>query len=502
MKKIILVLIVSAMTFFLPSDVFAYDFKFTYEKDVESCFTGLRVTPSYDNNGEMDGYFLFLKSTIIKMNLENEMLFEKKYADFNTLLFVDTISKKNTDYTVSGDADLLFIFSDDNGNEILKKQYGGNGYDSAMAHFNSYNNAGVFDGYVVVFYTDSSDLNVDPGYVMLKMDPNGNIIYEKNINAFIYTKMLDVLGVVDIKNKMIDSSIVFTYYNSIQRLRIKGVPMGTNTTILWEKNPDIKISNINYSYNKDGVVDGVIAVGYDNNGIGTIVKYDLDGNEVFKSTYNSDVKSVFNDFSNSWTPDGYDGYIVTAVSSNNKTLILKYGYDGKLISEIVFLDNRTLLFNVVESYDSDVERNGYFLYSVGAYSFTNITANDDANACDNIVIARYTYDKFPVVKETSESGVITVNPKAYPGEVVKVDVEVKEGYSLKKIVVKDENGNEIEVSSDGTFIMPEGKVTVSAIYNRIVNPDTVSACYVVLGIILIIAIGSAIVTRERSKESA
>lgn len=61
----------------------------------------------------------------------------------------------------------------------------------------------------------------------------------------------------------------------------------------------------------------------------------------------------------------------------------------------------------------------------------------------------------------------------------------------------DESGKEIEVSKDGTFVMPEGKVTVTAIYSRISNPETVSACYVVLGIILLISIGTLIVQKKK-----
>ena len=60
-----------------------------------------------------------------------------------------------------------------------------------------------------------------------------------------------------------------------------------------------------------------------------------------------------------------------------------------------------------------------------------------------------------------------------------------------------ETGKEIEVSKDGTFVMPEGKVTVTAIYSRISNPETVSACYVVLGIILLISIGTLIVQKKK-----
>ena len=84
------------------------------------------------------------------------------------------------------------------------------------------------------------------------------------------------------------------------------------------------------------------------------------------------------------------------------------------------------------------------------------------------------------------------------GDTIKVKVTTKEGYVLKRIVVMDESGKEIEVTADGTFIMPEGKVTVTAIYNKITNPETVSACYIVLGIILLISIGILIVNKQKT----
>ncbi len=83
-------------------------------------------------------------------------------------------------------------------------------------------------------------------------------------------------------------------------------------------------------------------------------------------------------------------------------------------------------------------------------------------------------------------------------DTIKVKVTPKEGYVLKRIVVMDESGKEIEVTADGTFIMPEGKVTVTAIYNKITNPETVSACHIVLGIILLISIGTLIVNKQKT----
>ena len=122
------------------------------------------------------------------------------------------------------------------------------------------------------------------------------------------------------------------------------------------------------------------------------------------------------------------------------------------------------------------------------------------NDCTNLIIAKYTYDTFPVAKKETDGGAITVKSDAYPGELVKVKISVKEGYTLARIIVKDENGKEIEVNSDGTFVMPEGKVTVSAIYKIVTNPDTVSAAYMVLGIVLLIAVGSLIVVKQKDNK--
>ena len=83
-------------------------------------------------------------------------------------------------------------------------------------------------------------------------------------------------------------------------------------------------------------------------------------------------------------------------------------------------------------------------------------------------------------------------------DTIKVEVTPKESYVLKRIVVKGESGKEIEVTNNGTFIMPEGKVTVTAIYNKITNSETVSACYIVLGIILLISIGALIVNKQKT----
>ncbi len=112
---------------------------------------------------------------------------------------------------------------------------------------------------------------------------------------------------------------------------------------------------------------------------------------------------------------------------------------------------------------------------------------------------KFSYPTYDIVKETTEEETISVDNNATAGKVVKVGVTPKEGYILKKITVLDENDKEIEVRDDGTFIMPEGKVTISAVYSRITNPNTVSACLTILAIIVLMYLGTFLVLKHEKK---
>ena len=69
------------------------------------------------------------------------------------------------------------------------------------------------------------------------------------------------------------------------------------------------------------------------------------------------------------------------------------------------------------------------------------------------------------VDEETENGTLSVEPaSAAEGETVTVNAEPADGYVVDKITVTDGNGNEIEVSEDGTFIMPSGPVEVTATF--------------------------------------
>ncbi len=75
---------------------------------------------------------------------------------------------------------------------------------------------------------------------------------------------------------------------------------------------------------------------------------------------------------------------------------------------------------------------------------------------------------YPVKPSSTENGNITVSPKdAAEGMTVTVTVTPDEGYELDKLIVKDKDGNEIEVTEkDGkyTFTMPAAAVDISATF--------------------------------------
>ena len=486
LKRCIFILIILVITFLFPYKTNALELTLSYSAS-NGC--GFTMLPSYDNTGSIDGFLFLDGGTNIKYGLDNKLIYKKYYdSNLGEIVVENIYSNVDSEYNIAGSSDLLITGYDKDGNQLFIKQYGGNGEDEYISYFKSYNDFGINDGNVVVFRTDSSDLDVIPGYVMVKFDLNGGVVWKKNINDY-YSG--DLYYVVD--NKV--DSIFYIKNSSLEK---KGIISQS-----WEKNTNIDLYSFDYSYDKNGNFDGVILVGA-NNDTGIIIKYDLDGNIIFSTVYDkSDVYSYFTAGMASYLPDGtYDGYVVIAVTSDNKTLLLKYNYEGIKVYEKTISDSSNINFAIFNNYDSSGRKNGYLLYERGIAMREDDSNTEIYSRKDNCYyrVLKYTYDMFSVAKEETSEGTITVKSDAYPGEMVKVKVLVKEGYSLARIIVKDESGKEIEVNSDGTFVMPEGKVTVSAIYKRITNPDTVSAAYMVLGVVLLIAVGSLIVIKNKNRD--
>ena len=140
------------------------------------------------------------------------------------------------------------------------------------------------------------------------------------------------------------------------------------------------------------------------------------------------------------------------------------------------------------SYDDSGEFNGYI-----------VTGYDEGNKKE--YITKFTYPKKLIESKNSDVEVIS---DVYPGKTVTVKAKEKTGYVVKRIVVKDSSGEEIEVSDDGTFVMPDADVSIEVIYekrieNILTNPKTSSALCVALAIISISLLGTFIVKNKKMK---
>ena len=217
-----------------------------------------------------------------------------------------------------------------------------------------------------------------------------------------------------------------------------------------------------------------------------LLNLEAKGQEVFKKTIENyglyTIKS-------SRLPNGtYDGYVasVTNIGEDIGTAILKFDLSGNLINENTFDETIFFIDCSINNYSSAGFQNGLIFLS---------------RTDEGLLQLKFSYKTYEIAKETTNEGTISVDPSAIPGEIVRISVTPKDGYSLKRIVVMNENGKKVEVNSDGIFIMPEGKVTVLALYNKIINPDTISAFYIVLATIILILFGTVLITKIKDKNN-
>ena len=79
---------------------------------------------------------------------------------------------------------------------------------------------------------------------------------------------------------------------------------------------------------------------------------------------------------------------------------------------------------------------------------------------------------YPVTADKAQNGTVSVSPaRAAKGTTVTISVKPENGYQLASLTVRDSNGNEIAVTKQVddryTFVMPDGKVSVEPVFDRI-----------------------------------
>ena len=164
--------------------------------------------------------------------------------------------------------------------------------------------------------------------------------------------------------------------------------------------------------------------------------------------------------------------------------MVAYDLEGNKLWEETTPNNEAYT-KIIESYNKSGIQNGYLLIS--------------SNKEQKSVLTKYLFKEYEITTKETNKGEISIKEKAVVGSKIKLNVTPKDGYLVKKIVIKDEQGRNLKVD-DNTFTMPEGNVIVEASFAKVANPYIVTIGYIVLGIVLLIAISSHIIIKQKEND--
>ena len=518
MKKRYL-LIILFMLMIIPIKTYAADLNLSLKKTSKyNCNMRQTILPTYDKGAKVDGYLFCTAEEVedsddkifcTRYDLSNNVLWEKEVSNFENMSIQLLSSDASEEFEVKGTSDILITkYDDENAGEVKwQVQYGGNSRDLYYKILDCYDKNGDLAGYLLIGITWSTDIqNIKPGYLMVMFDLDGNKLWEKNI--------------VNLANEIVDeNTITFAGEYQIGKMTMDKLEE------VFVKDNDMYINKFIESKNAAGEVDGYIAVGsgvsdfyipndffgVTNNELSTeintsnvIIKYDLDGNVVWKKALADYVSSALFDVVLSKnlnvTVDGYIG-VGTVINEIEETqeieikgIVIKYDLDGNVVWQKFHEEKDTYLMTIAENYNSSGIFNGYMIAG-------KIVEQPEAeDICDlKDYILKYTYSELKIKTTVSKGGSVNIDNRALPGEVVKINVTPDEGYVIEKITVLDSDGKEIEIK-DNSFTMPEGEVSVKVTFARLSNPQTAAIGYTIVLIILITCIATFTVKNQKQQE--
>ena len=184
---------------------------------------------------------------------------------------------------------------------------------------------------------------------------------------------------------------------------------------------------------------------------------------------------------------------------NNSLEDLKNDYYERIKEKEDDMNGNFIGYNIVGTHWC----NGIPMNSTNTKGTMKLLTNtsESTNVCNGFsagLLLKYTYPKFPIIKEETKNGTIEIDKEAIAGTTVKLKIKAKTGFYADEIIVTDENGNKIEVK-DNSFVMPEGKVNVRVIFKRIINPETLSTISIIVIIALLMFIGTIITIKKKKR---
>lgn len=456
MKRFFLTLMVSAFLL-LPFSVRAVDLEKSFEVsfDLNNFVGDIYSMTSYDDSGNVDGYIIYSEDRKIyrKYDLNNKNIWDKS-----------NITVKDLDVTINSNDNFLIKKINPDTNEVLWQKKV-NGY--IYRYFYSYNDSGTVDGYLMHFAANSKYSFLIPGNYIIKYDLNGNVLWSKNYDNGFYRFLNVANQSVEFYAKYGNHGSCYVCANDIlsgTEINCESIGIRNSTNMLVHDNELIVV-----------VVGGLFST---SDVKSKMLKFDIAGIKTFERNLDFDFfpSAVINNKLSDGTPVGilmglyFDdfGYAFTS-----------YDYDGNLIWKKELSYEPSF---IAESYDETGEFNGYI-----------ITGYDGVNKKG--YITKFTYPKKVIESKNND---VEVLDYTYPGKVVTLKPKEKAGYFVKRVIVRDSSGKEIEVSNDNTFVMPDDDVSIEVIYEKretepAINPDTASTISVILVLVSIVVFGTVLI---------
>ncbi|MCL2032967.1 MAG: hypothetical protein FWG96_06865 [Methanomassiliicoccaceae archaeon] len=376
--------------------------------------------------------------------------------------------------------DAIIVKYDNNGNVLWKKNIGGTNVDYY------YSVAAVPDGVVAVGNSNSmgngdwTDIKGKGGYdaIIVKYDNNGNVVWKKNFGGSGSDYYQSVTAVPD--------GIVVVGYSGAFGIGDwagatgKGgwdaiiVKYDNNGNVVWKKN--FGGSGYDYYYSVTAVPDGIVAAGYSNafgdgdwigfagkgNNDATVVKYDNNGNVVWKKNFGGPDNDMYR--SAAAVPDGIilaghsgtlgDGDWTGVAGKGGADMILvKYDNNGNVVWKRNFGGSgNDACFSVTAVPDGVVAAGCSNAFDNGDWTGIVGKGNNDAIIVKYFVTAPAPVTNITGVPLTATAGIpLTLTGTVVPSEVAYKTItwSVKSAGTTGAII----SGNVLSVAATGTVVV-------------------------------------------------
>ena len=402
-----------------------------------------------------------------------------------------------------GSDDLMIVKYDKDGNLMWQKSWGGNGSDAVRNGFQTE------DGGLIAFgYFESTDIEGLPNKgsedaIIVRYDKDGNLMWQKSWGGNSDDYFANVVQTKE------GEFIAYGWFCStdIEGLPNKGecdaiiVKYDKDGNLMWQKSwggIDSEVFNDGFQTEDGGFIVSGYSYSTDIEGLtnkgnmdAIIVKYDKDGNMLWQTSWGGNDIDIFDDVlqtkNGEFIATGYL-YSTDIEGLPNKgeydVIIVKYDKDGNVLWQTSWGGN----------YEDNII--GKLLLSEGGFIVDIISYSSDIEGLPNkgsedAIIVKYSVE-YDLENITTENGTSTIEQQGKYGIIVP---RPNEGYEVDQIIVKDKDGNILEVEiiklEDGTYSFElYTDVSVEVTFKeKIENPKTG-----ILDMITILFIGAVIST--------